>query len=254
MVAQRAADPWRGARPPVSRRLDIPTSVWVAVAVLAGVVVPAASFAWGSPWPTVALPVLVAAAAWCGRRAVHQARGAVEQAQRQVESIAVHDELTGCANDAGLRLFGTHLVHAAQRRGDALHACVVDVKDLGRVNDLLGRAAGDEVLVAVADAVRSCTRGTDVVARGHSDEFVVVGPGTGVHAGELERRVRAHLVETPPAPLEVWPCRVTVGQAVLEPWDDGDLDGVVTRAYQDLQLRAAMRAPSAPEPPLTTAG
>ncbi|HZI97938.1 MAG TPA: GGDEF domain-containing protein [Actinomycetales bacterium] len=201
-----------------------------------------------------ALPWLAAGAATAlavgvaGRRQRAAHDRARAEATARHDAVSVQDDLTGCCNRAGLLLYGNPLLQSVRRRGESMHALVVDVDGLGRVNARLGRDAGDEVLVAVAEALRASTRGTDVVARGDGYEFAVIGPGSGVSPGEMERRVRAHLVETPPAPLDIWPCRVTAGLAVLEPWDGGDVDDLVRRAYQDLSLRASLRAPSAPEP------
>jgi diguanylate cyclase (GGDEF)-like protein len=230
----------------VARRAE-PAAVPIALAVVIGAVVPMAAWVFESLWPVALLPPAACLGAWLWWRERRAASEGLDSARERAEAVRLHDELTGCVNDAGLRVFAPHLVHAARRRGDALHAFVIDIDHLRRVNDKLGWETGDEVLLAVAEALRASTRGTDLLARGHADEFVVIGPGCGVHPGELERRVRAYLVEEPPVPPEIWPCRVTVGVGLLEPWDSGEADDVVTRAYQDLQLRAAMRAPSAPE-------
>lgn len=259
------ADPWDRTQQPAARRpvrrvddaarLSRPhVTAWLVAVALAGVVVPVATWLSAGPWPTLALPLLAAWVLWDVRRAWRDTRASLLRAAARAESATVRDELTGSSNEAGLRLLGSQLLHTARRHGDALHAFVVDVNDMGVINRVLSPEAGDEVLVAVAEAVRASVRGTDVVARGSGDEFVVIGPGSGVHPGELERRVRAFLVESPPAPLHVWPCRVTVGHATLTPWDSGDVDDVVARAYQDLHLRSALRAPSAPEPPIRIPG
>ncbi len=230
----------------VARRAE-PAAVPIALAVVIGAVVPLATWVFESRWPVVLLPPVAVCGAWLWWRERRAASDDLDSARELAEAVRLHDELTGCLNDAGLRFFAPHLLHGARRRGDALHAFVVDIDRLRRVNDRLGWETGDEVLLAVAEALRASTRGTDLLARGHADEFVVIGPGCGVHPGELERRVRAYLIEEPPVSTEIWPCRVTVGFGLLEPWDSGDTDDVVIRAYQDLQLRAAVRAPSAPE-------
>jgi diguanylate cyclase (GGDEF)-like protein len=223
--------------------------VLLPLAALVGVVASLVAGASGAaaPWLLGATAAAGLLGWWGDRR--HALLGSrLEQACRRQDAVSMHDDLTGCANHAGLLLLGDHLLHGVRRRGEAMHALVVDVDGLGRVNERLGRPAGDEVLVAVADALRAGTRGTDVVARGPQDEFAVLGPGAGVSPGELERRVRAHLVESPPAPLDVWPCRVTAGLAVLEPWDGGDVTDLLGKAREDLSLRSSLRAPSAPEP------
>ena len=75
-------------------------------------------------------------------------------------------------------------------RATPSHCIFVDIDGLKQVNDALGHAVGDEVIVAVAEALRAATRATDVVARWGGDEFCVVGPGPGMAPLELERRVR----------------------------------------------------------------
>ena len=165
----------------------------------------------------------------------------VELARSEAHAAAVRDGLTGVSNRRGLALLGQQILETARRQGDAVHCLFVDVDGLKTVNDQLGHHAGDEVLLAVSDALRGSTRGTDVVARWGSDEFVIIGPGAGTSALEMERRVRSRLIEVPVAPLDVWPARVSAGAAVLEPWDDGTLEELLGRADQEMYLRRSLR-------------
>jgi diguanylate cyclase (GGDEF)-like protein/PAS domain S-box-containing protein len=84
------------------------------------------------------------------------------------------DELTGLLNRRG---FFTQ-VENVRRRARRLHSLVLlvylDVDGLKRVNDEMGHAAGDELLVAAADALRLAFREEDVVARLGGDEFVAM--------------------------------------------------------------------------------
>jgi len=109
------------------------------------------------------------------------------------------------------------------------------------VNRALGMGAGDAVLLAVADAVMGSVRGTDVAARWTSDEFVIVGPGTGVSPLEFERRVRNRIATNPPVSTDTWDGRVSIGSATLVPWDEGDLVSLLNRAEQDMTLRRSLR-------------
>ena len=117
------------------------------------------------------------------------------------EAAAVRDHLTGLANRRGLAMVGGQMVEQARRQGDAVHCIFVDIDGLKRVNDALGHAVGDEVIVAVAEALRAATRATDVVARWGGDEFCVVGPGPGMAPLELERRVRDGVVLAAEVPV-----------------------------------------------------
>ena len=157
------------------------------------------------------------------------------------DAAAVRDHLTGVANRRGLAMVGPQMVEQARRAGDAVHCIFVDIDGLKRVNDALGTAIGDEVIVAVAEALRSATRATDIVARWGGDEFCVVGPGPGMAPLELERRVRDGVVLASEVPAEVWPVRVSAGGAMLAPWDSGTLETLLGKADQEMYLRRSLR-------------
>jgi len=87
---------------------------------------------------------------------------------------AMHDPLTGLPNRA---LLGDRLDRALARAGQHHSVVAVLFLDLDRfklVNDSRGHAAGDRLLVAVAERLRDLVRSTDTVARFGGDEFVIV--------------------------------------------------------------------------------
>src|SRR5262249_42758112 len=73
-------------------------------------------------------------------------------------------------------LLGELLSAAPKQPGDARRvvAIYIDLDGLKPVNDTYGHAAGDAVLIAVADRLRDSTRGTDVIARLGGDQFAVL--------------------------------------------------------------------------------
>jgi diguanylate cyclase (GGDEF)-like protein/PAS domain S-box-containing protein len=93
--------------------------------------------------------------------------------ERQLIHEAFHDPLTGLANRA---LFIDRVDHALTRRDEPKRLAVLfmDVDDFKTINDSLGHAAGDLVLVAVAERLRGCLRPEDTVARLGGDEFGVL--------------------------------------------------------------------------------
>ncbi len=204
----------------------------------------AAAFVVGShaEWPHYAFgmgvaTLLAATLNLCRRRGARE----LASSRAAAEDAAVRDQLTGLANRRGMAMLGTQIVESARRRGDAVHCIFVDVDGLEPVNDMLGPEVGDELLVAVADALRAVTRTTDAVARWGGDEFCIVGPGHGTTALDVERRVQARLTVDPPVDPAVWRPRVTAGAAMLAPWDDGTLETLLAKADTEVYARRTLR-------------
>lgn len=95
-------------------------------------------------------------------------------AEARARHLAYHDPLTGLGNRTMLRERLDHALAEAQRSGDHLALLYFDLDGFKAVNDLQGHQAGDRLLRAVADRLRSTTRETDIAARVGGDEFVVV--------------------------------------------------------------------------------
>jgi diguanylate cyclase (GGDEF)-like protein len=189
-----------------------------------------------------------AALAIAAHRRMDRLRAQRDAARTFAEQAAVHDALTGLANRKGLGMLGGQILESARRRGDAVYCMFLDVDGLARVNTEVGHAAGDEVLLTVAEALSRSTRGTDAVARWGDDEFVVVGPGTGLAPLEMERRIRARCLERSPVARATWAARISAGGAVLEPWDDGSVDSLLREADREMQLRRTLRREAAAPP------
>ncbi|TMD02455.1 MAG: EAL domain-containing protein, partial [Chloroflexi bacterium] len=95
---------------------------------------------------------------------------------KMVRYLAHHDGLTDLPNRL---LFHDRLeqaVEQARRNRQTLAVLFVDLDHFKRINDTLGHAVGDELLVHVAARLRACVRATDTVARVGGDEFTILLP------------------------------------------------------------------------------
>jgi diguanylate cyclase (GGDEF)-like protein len=110
-----------------------------------------------------------------------------------VRSLSLTDHLTGLGNRRHMEVVMAHAWSAA-RRGEPLVVMALDLDDFKEVNDTRGHDAGDQLLCAVAAALRAEARGSDVLVRYGGDEFLVILPGSSVEgAHALAERVRRRL-------------------------------------------------------------
>jgi diguanylate cyclase (GGDEF)-like protein len=111
--------------------------------------------------------------------------------QEQLTHQAYHDALTDLANRS---LFGQHIDQALRRSAEGAASVAViflDIDDFKGVNDTLGHAAGDALLVEVAARIRACLRRPDTAARLGGDEFALLieGVDSAIEAEHVARRV-----------------------------------------------------------------
>jgi len=92
--------------------------------------------------------------------------------------FATHDMLTGLYNRRALHSHLPQWTAWSARYGHALALLLIDVDGFKSVNDTFGHAEGDRALKAVASALRSATRASDLVIRYGGDEFAVIAPET----------------------------------------------------------------------------
>ena len=157
------------------------------------------------------------------------------------EAAAVRDHLTGVANRRGLAMVGSQMVEQARRQGDAVHCIFVDIDGLKRVNDALGHAIGDEVIVAVAEALRSATRAPTSWPGGAATSSASSAPDPAWPRSSWSGGCATAWCSPRSVPAEVWPVRVSAGGAMLAPWDSGTLETLLGKADQEMYLRRSLR-------------
>jgi len=128
----------------------------------------------------------------------------LEQARVQMEHNALHDSLTGLPN----RRYLDRVLLAKCAKYRCPEALLhVDLDRFKQINDTLGHAAGDAMLIHAAEILKANIRKSDFLARTGGDEFVIVlaGPVEGAELEALATRVLTQMRQ--PVPYEGHECR-----------------------------------------------
>ncbi len=138
--------------------------------------------------------------------------------QRELERLALYDQLTNLANRKLLQLTVNSALDKAIQSGVGLAIVFLDLDGFKAINDRLGHAVGDSVLHEVANRIRAAVRQQDTVGRYGGDEFVAICAGADESAAfAIADRIREVVRE----PLEGIPDRlsvtVSIGVALFTP-------------------------------------
>jgi diguanylate cyclase (GGDEF)-like protein/PAS domain S-box-containing protein len=135
-----------------------------------------------------------------------------KELEHQLRHQAFHDPLTGLANRALFNSLLTRSLSGGERRGrQTAAAFYIDLDNFKHINDALGHEAGDQLLLQVAERMRSCVREADTPARLGGDEFAILTEGLSrKDTGELATR----LLEDLASPFQLAGQSITVGASI----------------------------------------
>jgi diguanylate cyclase (GGDEF)-like protein len=127
---------------------------------------------------------------------LEQSLAQVTELQEQLRHQAYHDALTGLPNRALFTTCVAEAVESAAVDNTSRAVLFLDLDDFKFVNDSWGHAVGDEMLIQVAERLRSATRPGDTPARLAGDEFGVLLANTdAADAEQVAQRIRDALAE-----------------------------------------------------------
>lgn len=152
------------------------------------------------------------------------------ESRRELEFLARHDPLTRLSN----RRYLVEELHLAltrtPRTGTRVAVLFLDLDGLKRVNDALGHAAGDELIINVARRLKGTVRSEDIVARLGGDEFVVVLVRVGDLADAIGVAEKIRRSVAQPVDIGGNELHVTVSTGVTLASPDEPPEAVIARA------------------------
>ncbi|MBT2323334.1 PAS domain-containing protein [Variovorax paradoxus] len=139
----------------------------------------------------------------------------LKQVERKLIELARVDTLTGLSNRLAFNEYLPAAIARAGRTGRALALMFLDIDRFKGINDTLGHAAGDSVLVEYARRLSASVRSTDTVARLAGDEFVIVLENVGSQeaAAAAARKVVAQ-INAPAFRIEGQPLEVSTSVGI----------------------------------------
>jgi diguanylate cyclase len=157
--------------------------------------------------------------------------------EARIRHFAHHDALTDLPNRLMLSERLSNAIAVSQGPRKSLGLLHLDLDRFKQVNDLLGQAAGDALLVQVAERVRSQLRRDDTIARIGGDEFVVI---TAIEQASDAGRLASRLIDALSRPFSVGGQQVDIGVTIgIALWpDDGDGPAALMHAADTALHRA----------------
>lgn len=160
----------------------------------------------------------------------------------RVKYLAEHDALTGLASRNTLQASLTTLIAGAERRSSGVALLVLGLDGFQQINDMLGHSAGDLVLRAVAERLRTEVDGKAIVARLSGDEFTIAldCAEAGEPIAAFAERI-AHAFEAPLATgMRQHRVKISIGVAVY-PEGGHNADDLLSNAHLALSRAKATR-------------
>lgn len=163
--------------------------------------------------------------------------------QRELERLALVDDLTGLYNRRGFLTLGAQQLLLADRQRTQCLILFADVDDLKGVNDALGHHEGDRLLCDTAAVLRETFRKSDVIGRIGGDEFCVLLAGGSDDVETVERRLGEELERlNAAAPGRPYALSLSVGAVRYDPEFPRPLGELLGRADELMYRRKSHRA------------
>ncbi len=158
--------------------------------------------------------------------------------EHEARQLALHDTLTGLPNRALFEAALDHGMIQARRHGWRLAVLFIDIDDFKGINDSYGHHVGDEVLIMVANRLRSSIREEDMVSRWGGDEYVCLLLEVKQEADLtcVAEKMIGHIAETFESQGAVLSVGCSIGIAVYP--EDGEAADILVKNADTAMYRA----------------
>lgn len=120
----------------------------------------------------------------------------LSDAYQKLAFVAGHDSLTDLLNRGRIEWVLRHLIEDTNKTHHTFSAIMIDIDSFKHINDTYGHSVGDDVLIRLADIMKSGVRPTDYAGRWGGDEFVILLPDTDIDQSEkVADRMRKNFAE-----------------------------------------------------------
>lgn len=156
-----------------------------------------------------------------------------KEREKEIQRQATQDALTGLANRSAFRDRLDNALARGRRSGDATALLYIDIDGFKPVNDTHGHAAGDAILIGIADRLRQQIRAADTAARLGGDEFAILLEAVAGRAAAV--KVAEEIVEALKEPYSFEGKTIQIGSSIgvaCTSEDGDDADTLVAAADQ----------------------
>ena len=160
--------------------------------------------------------------------------GEIKIYSRRLEELVQMDSMTSILNHSCIIERLGFEIEKAFRYNRPLSVIMFDLDFFKKINDTCGHQFGDEVLIAVARALKKCSRNVDIAARYGGEEFLLVLPETNAESAlVVAERLRSYLQEL----VLSRPVKITVSGGIAQ-YANGDSAHEMIKRADDLLYKA----------------
>lgn len=153
-----------------------------------------------------------------------------KKSEERIHFLANFDPLTGLPNHTQMEDHFNYISRIARRSGHSFALMFLDIDHFKDINDSLGHKVGDELLINLAQRLKSILREEDTISRQGGDEFVLILPDVDAHAASI---IAQKLIESVHKPIQLRNYELSITFSIgvsLYPSDGNSLETLLKNA------------------------